>query len=192
MKTVIVKKNEYGEKYPLKEVLQGKDTTLQTNFSACYTKESIKVRFEAETGKSLRVAYHGEHVPVWCADCMEFFLSPYADERWYYEFDLAPDGSYFYAHIHNPDDFTGYSHAIDAEGLIATTKVTEKLWVMEMEIPFSLMVKKEDLERVQELPWRFNAYRIDDGNQEFQSVCPTGRQKINFHVPSAFGKLQFE
>ena len=81
---------------------------------------------------------------------------------------------------------------IETEGLIATTKVTDKLWVMEMEIPFALIVKKEDLGRIKELPWRFNAFRIDDGNQEFQSISPTKLDKITFHVPSAFGQLKFE
>lgn len=193
MKTVVVKKEHYGEKYPLKEVLLGKDTTLQTNFSACYTESAIKVRFEAEIGKPLFTRNHGAQVVVWESDCMEVFLSPYADEGNYFEFDLAPDGSYYFAKIFNPDGLSARPTPIETKGLIATTNVTEKLWVVEMEIPFSLMVKKEDLARVKELPWRFNAYRIDDGNQEYQSVCPTGvRHKITFHVPKAFGKLQFE
>ena len=192
MKTVVVKKEEYGEKSWLKEVLQGGDTTLQTSFSACYTEKALKVHFEGEIGKPLFTRNHGAQVVVWDSDCMEIFLSPYGDEKNYFEFDLAPDGSYYFAKIFNADGMWATPTPIETEGLIATTKVTDKLWVMEMEIPFALIVKKEDLGRIKELPWRFNAFRIDDGNQEFQSISPTKLDKITFHVPSAFGQLKFE
>lgn len=193
MKTLVIKENVYGEKVSLKEVTLGKDTTLQTYFSACYTQKAIKVRFEAEIGKPLFTRNHGKQVVVWESDCMEAFLSPYADEENYFEFDLAPDGSYYFAKIVNPDGLSAKPTPIETEGLIATTKVGEKLWVMEMEIPFAFMVKEEDLARVKQLPWRFNAFRIDDGNQEFHSFSPTGvHHKITFHVPKAFGQLKFE
>lgn len=192
MRVLRITKERFQEKYSLGEVLQGGAPTLKTVVSACYTEDKVCFRIECETDKPLVANYEGEYVPVWNGDVVEVFVSPYADEHWYYELDVAPNGSNFYARIYNPNDLEGYARGIEASSLVARTHVEKGVWIVEMEIPFALLVKEEDVSRAKELPWRGNVYRYDCGNDEYLSLVPTKKELISFHVPSAFAKWEFE
>ena len=175
-------------------VLQGEKPSLGTEFYLSYSKEGIQVRIQCEVDETLRSAFVGGAVPVWNADAVEVFLSPYAKEDWYYEFDFAPNGSYFLGHIFNPDKFTAYNHALEQDcGVTWDIQVKDSVWMTEMFIPYSAMgLQGKTLAEIKSMPWRFNVYRICDGAQEFCSFAPTYANKINFHVSSAFADLIFE
>ncbi|MBQ8394070.1 MAG: carbohydrate-binding family 9-like protein [Clostridia bacterium] len=192
MLTFRISKDKFEEKYTLGEVLQGEKPSLKTTVSACYTKDALRFYIECETDKPLVADYEGDFVPVWKGDVVEVFVCPYGDERWYYELDVAPNGSNFHARIYNPNDAEGYARGIDTDGLVARSVVKEGSWTVEMEVPFALILKEEDIARVKELPWRGNIYRIDCGNDEYLSLAPTKKENINFHVPSAFAKWELE
>lgn len=175
-------------------VLQGEKPSLATKFYFSYSKEGIQVRIEAEIDETLRSAYEGSSVPVWHGDAVEIFLSPYAKEDWYYEFDFAPNGSYFWGHIFNPDKFTAYNHSLPgACGVKGNVQIKDGVWTTEVFIPFSAMdLQGKSMEEIKGMPWRFNVYRICDGAQEFCSFAPTYADVINFHVSTAFADLIFE
>lgn len=185
---------EYKTAQKLGLVLQGETPTLGTNFFLLYTKEGIQVRVEAEINEKIRSACEGAFVPVWQGDAVEIFLSPYGKEDWYYEFDFAPNGSFFHAHIYNPDKWTAYNRTLDDQcGVTGDIQIKEGIWTTEMFIPFSAMgLKDKTLEEIKALSWRFNVYRIIDSEQEFCSFAPTYAEEINFHVSSAFADLIFE
>ena len=192
MKILRISKNEFKEKYPLKEVLQGAEPTVNTTVSMRYTKDTLHIRMECQANKPLVAEYQGTCVPVWKGDVGEVFISPYGSEEWYYELDVAPNGATFHARIYNPDDTCGYGRCLADDALVTRAEIVDGGWVAEWDIPFALLVKEEDLARIQDLPWRGNVYRINAGDNEYYSFAPTKREQINFHVPSAFAKWEFE
>ncbi|MBQ7912658.1 MAG: carbohydrate-binding family 9-like protein [Clostridia bacterium] len=187
-------KKEYGEAQNLGLVLQGEKPKLGTKFSMFYDEQGIHVRVECEIGKTTHSAFEGEFVPVWQADAVEVFFSPEGKEDWYYEFDFAPNGSYFHGHIYNPDGWTAYNHAFDPDhGVKGDVKIKDGVWTTEMFIPFAEMgLKGKTLGEIKALPWRFNLYRIEDAGREYSSFAPTKAKKINFHVSACFADLIFE
>lgn len=187
-------KNAYGQTENLGLVLQGETPTLGTKFSMFYDKEGIHVRIECQIDEKMRSAFQGEFVPVWQADAVEVFLSPYGKEDWYYEFDFAPNGSFFHGHIYNPDGWTAYNHAFAPDhGVKGDIQIKDGVWTTEMFIPFAEMgLQDKTLDEIKALPWRFNVYRIADAQEEFSSFAPTKAEKINFHVSSAFADLIFD
>ena len=187
-------KSTYGDKQNLGLVLEGETPKLGTKFSMFYTKEGIHVRFECEIGEKTHSAFEGAFVPVWRADAVEVFFSPEGREDSYYEFDFAPNGSFFHAHILNPDGWTAYTHSLAPDcGVTADIQIQNKLWTTEMFIPFSAMkLDGKTLEELKSMPWRFNVYRIEAAGQEYCSFAPTHREKINFHASAAFADLLWE
>jgi hypothetical protein len=187
-------KSTYGDKQNLGLVLEGEPPKLGTKFSMFYTKEGIHVRIECEIGEKTHSAFEGECVPVWQADAVEVFLSPEGREDSYYEFDFAPNGSFFHGHILNPDGWTAYNHALAPDcGVTADIQIQNKLWTTEMFIPFKEMgLQDKTLDEIKGMPWRFNVYRVERKLAEYSSFAPTKADVINFHVSSAFADLIFE
>ena len=192
MKTAIAKKGAYGEKYPLGDSQNGGETQRKSCFSLAYTDTTLRIKIECEVGDKLHCPYNGYNEPVWNGDVAEVFLMPYDDEHWYFEFNLAPNLSCFYARIYNSDGYTGYNRMIVDAGIDAHSKILNGKWTAEMEIPFETMLNKEDLDTFKTLPWRFNVFHIDHELQEHASYSPTKTKNPNFHVTSAFAKLIFE
>ena len=184
----------YKKAYNLGLVLQGERPTLGTKFYMSYDEQGIHVRVECEIDENLHTPFDGDGVPVWRGDAVEVFLSPYGRENWYYEFDFAPNGANFHAHIYNPDGWTAYNHGLAPEcGVTGEIKIENGVWTTEMFIPYSAMeLQGKSLDDVKMLPWRFNVYRICDGNEEYCSFAPTYMEQINFHVSSAFADLIME
>lgn len=187
-------KKEYGALQNLGLVLQGETPKLGTRFAMLYNEEGIHVRVECEIGESTHSAFEGEFVPVWQADAVEVFLSPEGKEDWYYEFDFAPNGSYFHGHIYNPDGWTAYNHALAPDhGVKGETQIKDGKWTTDMFIPFAEMgLAGKALDEIKAMPWRFNLYRIEDASGEHSSFAPTYAKKINFHVSSCFADLIFQ
>ena len=192
MRVLRITKDVYKEEYELGEVLLGGKTEFQTLVSACYTKDALCFRLVCKAAHKLVAEYEGPCTPVWRGDVAEVFVSPYGDMHWYYECDVAPNGSNFNAQVYNPDDRSGYAHCLDDDDVITHAQVVEDGWIAEIEIPFAVILKEEDLDKIKELPWCGNVYRINMGNGEHSSFAPTKTKKITFHVPSAFAKWEFE
>ena len=190
MKILQVAKNQYVDEGLFCDAVSGGETTLKTRLSIAYTDTGLKVRFVSETGGKTVTPFEGENVPVWFGDAVEFFLSPYGDEQWYFEMNVAPNGAFFNARIFNPDDKTAFSHAELFSNVTSTVKIEKGIWTTELNVPFSFVLKKGDEKRIEELPWRFNAYRIDIAREEYAAFSPTGGGEANFHVPSKFAKMQ--
>lgn len=190
MKTIQVAKNKYVEEGTLCEVMTGGDTTLKTRFAVQYTDTSLKVRIISETGGKTITPFSGKNMPIWYGDTVEFFVSPYGDENWYFELNVAPNGAYFNARIFNPNNKEAFSHADDESGVTSTVHIEKDIWTTELNVPFSYILKEGDEKRIQQLPWRFNVYRIDIAREEYAAFSPTGGEKACFHVPTKFAKMQ--
>ena len=190
MKTIQVAKNEYVEEGALSEVLKGGETTLKTRFAIAYTDTGLKVRTITQTGGKTFAPFSGAGMPIWLGDVVEFFVSPYGDEKWYFELNVAPNGATFFARIFNPNNRESFSHPdIDCTAK-ADLHIENDVWTTELFVPYSYILKEGDENRIKELPWRFNVYRIDIAREEYAAFSPTGGEKANFHIPSKFAKMQ--
>ncbi|MBE7100528.1 MAG: hypothetical protein E7364_02830 [Clostridiales bacterium] len=188
MKVIATRDDAEKKEYELVELCEGKPTKFRTKFSVSYTDEKVCFHFVNSYMGALNCPYAGENEPVWRGDTVEVFISPFGKENEYFEFDVAPNLSYYYCHILNPDGKTAYNHVIDDEPS-AETMVKDGVWEAIIEVPFEIMLK-EKAGDFKKIPWKMNAYRYDAINGEYCALSPTGEE--NFHIPKAFLELSFE
>lgn len=128
----------------------------------------------------------GWRYELWDRDVAETFLQPDAsDPLVYREFEVSPNGYWIDLAV---------SHGKIEElhsGLHRRVVMDEKgkIWTAELSIPMKYLTTQFDPKH----PWRVNFYRIE-GNTEprfYAAWSPTYSPKPNFHVPSAFGTLEF-
>ena len=188
MKVVATRVGAEKKEYTLVELCEGKPTKFCTKFSVSYTDESVRFHFVSSYMGALNCPYSGENDPVWRGDAVEVFISPFGKEDEYFEFDVAPNLSYYYCHILNPDGKTAYNHALPDE-LSAESAVKDGVWEATLEVPFALMLQEKAGE-FKNMPWKINAFRYDAINDEYCAISPTG--VINFHISEKFLELIFE
>ncbi|WP_164716266.1 carbohydrate-binding family 9-like protein [Paenibacillus whitsoniae] len=173
-------------------VVAGEPPRLETTFQACWTEDSLYIRFLCEDDHV--VATMTEHDdPIYQEDVVEVFVSPTGKLTDYYEFEVSPTGVLFDAFIHNHlNGSIDGDIAWHAPGFRAEITPYAEGWVSYIiRIPFA------DLDG-RAMPadgetWLCNFYRIDDdreGNRHYWAWCPTGQ--INYHVPQKFGQMVFE
>jgi alpha-galactosidase len=128
----------------------------------------------------------GWRYELWDRDVAETFLQPDStDPMVYREFEVSPNGYWIDLAV---------SHGKIEElhsGLKRRVILDEKAktWTAELAIPMKYLTAQFDPKH----PWRANFYRIE-GDAEprcYSAWSPTFSPKPNFHVPSAFGTLEF-
>lgn len=128
----------------------------------------------------------GWRYELWDRDVAETFLQPdFGDPMVYREFEVSPNGYWIdlaVSHGKIEELHSGLRRrvALDEKG---------KLWTAEMAIPMRYLTTQFDPKH----SWKVNFYRIE-GEPEarfYSAWSPTYSPKPNFHVPSAFGTLQF-
>jgi alpha-galactosidase len=130
---------------------------------------------------------NGRRDHLWDRDAAEAFLQPEpSPERYYKEFEIAPNGMWIDLEIspsglaHLKSGLTRSVH-IDAE---------KQIWTAEMAIPLHAITKQFDPSSA----WRANFYRIEGPEEprRYMAWRPTHTPQPNFHVPQAFGTMRFE
>ena len=173
-------------------VADGADTPLKTFFKMGYTSDALIVKFKSEYAGELNGEYAHFGSLVYRHDCVEIFLSPYGDLKNYYEFDVSPYNGLFAAKIYNIDNFDAEGTPFAENPIKTRAKINEKTYEVSYEIPFKAIVKSEDLSNVKNLPWLFNAFRVEviGGERTSRSLYPTGSR--THHNAHAFLKIKFE
>ena len=173
-------------------ISDGKETPLKTYFKMGYTGDALIVKFKSEYKGELNDAYAHFGSLVYRDDCVEIFLSPYGDLKNYYEFDVSPYNGLFAAKIYNLNNFDVDATPFESNPIQTQSKIYENTYEVSYRIPYSCMVKAEDLENVKNLPWLFNAFRVEliDEERVSRSLAPTG--SITHHNANAFVKIIFE
>lgn len=187
-----------GEREPIKYPLVCNNTgnveIVGGNVSFSYNSEGVVARFECPYECEIMEPYKNYNEPIYRGDAVEFFISPYASEIDYFEFDTSPTGINFNATVKNRsgDGVDADFDLIEKEGIVRyTPDVGEKSFVMETFAPFSLLFNREKKDP-QQMPWLVNAYRIDRAGGKkttFYSISPT--LLANFHIPEKFAELKF-
>jgi hypothetical protein len=176
----------------LRDVVSADVPRLETRFRACWTADSLHIRYECEDDHVVSTMTRRDD-PLYEEDVVEVFLDPFGGGTTYYEFEISPRGVLFDALIHNRlDGNKEVDTSWIAEGFqAAVNQRTDDGWlVYDVRIPFA------DLDKAgmphSETVWHWNVFRIDDdydGIRHYSAWSPTGI--VNFHVPQQFGELLF-
>lgn len=170
---------------------QGKnpDTQRQTSVRVLWTPQTLYLRFECRF-RDLFVfddsEPSGRRDQLWDRDVAEAFLQPDPSrERYYREFEIAPNGMWV-----DLDIFPEGGRDLES-GLTRSIWLDREkhVWAAEMAIPMKALAAEFDPAAV----WRVNFYRVEGPKEPrfYSAWRPTGTPRPNFHVPAAFGKLRF-
>jgi alpha-galactosidase len=165
------------------------DPQRATEVRLLWTPETLFLRFQCKFKKVFvfpDAREDGWRYELWDRDVAETFLQPDSSDPFVYrEFEVSPNGYWIDLAV---------SHGKIEElhsGLRRRVIMDEKTktWTAELAIPIKYLTTQFD----PKLPWRANFYRIEgDTEPRFYSAwSPTFSPEPNFHVPSAFGKLEF-
>jgi hypothetical protein len=157
-----------------------------------WTDEALTVRFICNQLEPPLVNPHPDlsrkKIGLWETDVCELFIAPGSQTPGrYLEFEVAPTGEWIDLVI----DFTTGERQTDWEfhsGMIAAASVSDGTVAMAMQVPWSQSLSRPKPNDV----WRGNLFRCSGvGNERYLAWQPTGTPEPLFHVPEAFGWIQF-
>jgi len=172
----------------------GADAPVERHAEArlIWSAEAITARFTCQQNEPLVInpdpELNSKTVGLWERDVCEFFVAPdAAHPNRYLEFEVAPTGEWLDLAIELID---GVRHT-DWEfhsAMTAAARVTDAQVIIGMALPWSEALPQPQVGTV----WRANFFRcIGIGNERFLAWQPTRTPEPNFHVPQAFGRLEF-
>ena len=159
-----------------------------TRLSVSYNDSEIIVTFDCKYSHPLSLPYTEPYSPVWNGEAVEFFISPNADKRHYYEFDTAPNGAFYDTEIINTGSIYVFTRIIKDTPVKRTTVMKDDSYTLTLTVPFSVM--SEASTDCREMLWLVNAYRINyTDTRDRYAFSPT--ESVGFHVPDKFAQLIF-
>jgi alpha-galactosidase len=168
---------------------ENRDPQVATEVRLLWTPETLYLRFLCKY-KNINVfpdaRADGWRYELWERDVAETFLQPDATDPFVYrEFEVSPNGYWIDLAV---------SHGKIEElhsGLRRRVVMDEKAktWTAELAIPMKAFTAQFDPKHA----WRANFYRIEGQTEPrfYAAWSPTFTPKPSFHVPSAFGTLEF-
>lgn len=169
---------------------QNADPERQTEVRVLWNGDTLFLRFRARY-RELHVFSDarpdGWRDELWDRDVAEVFLQPEdSDPLVYKELEVSPNGFWIDLDI---------SHGKRAEmhsGLRRRVKLDEqsRTWTADLAVPMKSLTSSFDPHK----KWRVNFYRVE-GKEEprfYSAWSPTMSAKPNFHIPKAFGFLEFQ
>jgi alpha-galactosidase len=169
------------------------ETGRQAEVRLLWNKKSLFIRFEANQTEPLIINSTIDKtlkaIDLWEKDVCEIFVAPNAVEpEKYFEFEVAPTGEWIdLAIIWSPEKReTNWNYQSNMK---VATKILENKIISAMEIPFAAFGKTPNVGDI----WLGNMFRcIGEGETRgYLAWQPTFTEIPSFHVPSAFGKIEF-
>jgi cellulose/xylan binding protein with CBM9 domain len=181
------------ERVPLLRATDGGRPRLQTAIAVFADDECLNVLFQCEDDGI--VATHLRHdAPLYEEDVVEIFLAP-DDPAVYFEIEVNPLGTTFDARIESPHGSRATMRTDlgwECAGLFAAVRATPQSLDTIVRIPFASLGRPRPAQGER---WRGNFFRIDRSpahGDEYSAWQPALRKPADFHVPAAFGALQFD
>lgn len=169
-------------------------TSRHAEAQICWTPEALNVRFVCEQHEPLIVASNPltdrKTLGLWDRDVCELFLAPDPENpARYFEFEAAPTGEWIDLGI----VITSAGRVTDwgfSSGMSAAARIEPQRVLVAMRIPWSSQIPRPDAGS----QWRANLFRCvgPDAADRYLAWLPTRTPEPNFHVPDAFGWLEFE
>jgi hypothetical protein len=174
----------------------GRASRLRTELFAWRDETSLYLLFRGEDDY-LKASIAEHDGPLYAEDVFELFLAPERLER-YFELEVSPTGTHFDAVVDSPDRARAtmrVDRAWDPPSYWSAVR-RRSIAGVPQDIATLVAIGFADLGREPAAgeQWRANFFRVDrhPGGDSFDAWCPTGRTPPDFHVPDAFGTLQFE
>jgi hypothetical protein len=160
----------------------------------CWSSEALHVRFVCTQQEPLVVSDNprttAKTLGLWDRDVCEIFVAPDpANPSRYFEFEAAPTGEWVDLGI----TITPSGRETDWDfnsGLTTAAKLEGERLFVAMRIPWGEAIPKPEAGE----EWRVNLFRCvgPESPDRYLAWRPTGTPEPAFHVPEAFGFLQFE
>jgi len=127
-------------------------------------------------------------IGLWERDVCEFFVAPDAAQpNRYLEFEVAPTGEWLDLAIELIDG-ARHTNWEFPSGMKAAARVDGEQIMLGMQLPWSESLAQPQVGDV----WRANLFRcVGVGEERYLAWQPTETPEPNFHVPEAFGRLEF-
>ena len=159
----------------------------------CWSSEALHVRFVCAQHEPLIVAENPQldwkTLGLWDRDVCEIFIAPDPKNPWrYFEFQGAPTGEWVDLGITVKP--SGRETDWDfASGLTTAARLEQHRLFIGMRIPWSGVIPKPEKGEI----WRVNMFRCvgPEAPERYLAWRPTHTPEPNFHVPEAFGSLEF-
>jgi hypothetical protein len=157
-----------------------------------WSAEALTVRFECKQTEPLLIntlpQLEKKTIGLWERDVCEFFVAPDAAQpQRYLEFEVAPTGEWLDLAIELIDGVR-YTDWEFHSGMTAAAHVAGEQVLIGMRLPWSESLPQPQVGDV----WRANLFRcVGWGDERYLAWQPTGTLQPNFHVPEAFGRLEF-
>ncbi|MBQ4631510.1 MAG: carbohydrate-binding family 9-like protein [Clostridia bacterium] len=159
-----------------------------TKAKILYSDYGIHVQMESDEDPIL-ARYTDQNSSV-CADsCMEFFFSPNADDKRYFNFEFNPFGT-MYCGVRTSRYDPEYPTE-DKKYFEVKTYVDDKTWKLQFCVPFEIIDrifgKHSDV-------FKGNLYKCaeESGKEHYLSFYPLDPEQVDFHRPEFFGEFSFE
>jgi hypothetical protein len=162
-----------------------RSAAVQTRFKVLYDGAAIYVAAECDEPQieTLKATYTAHDSEVYADDCLELFMDPAGDGRYYHHFVVNSKGAWY-------DDLGadyGLVHVKRWEcPLLAAGSVdlAAKVWRCEVRVPLAALQLRPDAGAT--WLWNVTRERHATGTLELSTWAPL---KGNFHQPKLFGKL---
>jgi alpha-galactosidase len=167
------------------------DLARETEVRLLWTNESLYLRFRCRY-RTLTVFSdggdsNGRRDQLWDRDVAEVFLQTDASQpRRYWEFEISPNGMWIDLEI-SPEGKRDPGSGMKSRVVV---NESEKIWTAQLALPMHTLVNVFD----PSAEWRVNFFRVEGATEPrfYSSWRPTHTAQPNFHVPEAFGTLQFQ
>lgn len=158
-----------------------------------WSKTALYVRFDANQAEPIVISdkpnLQTKTKGLWDRDVCEIFLAPNkANERKYFEFEIAPNGEWIDLGIHQLPD----KRETDWEyksGMKSAAKIEENKVVMAIKVEWKAFGKTPKAGDI----WLGNILRAmgSEPDRGYLTWSPTETKQPNFHVPEKFGEFEF-
>ena len=159
----------------------------------CWSSEALHVRFVCAQQEPLIVAENprtdGKTLGLWDRDVCEIFIAPDPENPGrYFEFEAAPTGEWVDLGITSTP--AGRETNWDyVSGFTTAAQLDKDKLLVGLRIPWSESIPRPENGEI----WRVNLFRCvgPEAPERYLAWRPTHTPEPNFHVPEAFGSLQF-
>jgi alpha-galactosidase len=157
-----------------------------------WSAEALTLRFECNQTEPPLTNTHPKldqkTIGLWERDVCEFFVAPDPDQlQRYLEFEVAPTGEWLDLAIELIDGVRHTNWEFPS-GMKAAARVGGEQSMLGMRLPWSDSLPQPQVGDV----WRANLFRcVGLGEERYLAWQPTETLQPNFHVPAAFGRLEF-
>jgi hypothetical protein len=157
-----------------------------------WSAEALTLRFECQQTEPPIVSplpqLQQKTIGLWERDVCEFFVAPDpAQPQRYLEFEVAPTGEWLDLAIELIDGVRHTNWEFPS-GMKAAARIGDNQIMLGMQLPWSKSLPQPQVGDV----WRANLFRcVGVGEERYLAWQPTETPEPNFHVPEAFGHLEF-